>query len=478
MKYQPIRMHTICIITILLALTGCKRTVEDVAKWKNQENVEQLTRALSDAQPPIRLASVKALGILKDANTAGPVANLLSDADAQVAVSAARTLEEINSIQAQDALIEALAIERAAVRKTAADALGARKVKRATQPLITLLEDPSEEVVLSAAITLGVLAAPEAVAPLTAKLESRSSKVRLACVEGLAHMNEPSIAPKLANLLNDLSRKVQLAAIDALVQLGAPAMPHVVQCLRSEDPKASKNAMTVLEKANAVPTSGCDLVYYQLARISAQNHKRVDVSVVKDLAQPEAEAILINMLSHNKSILREYAYQALETIGEACTPGLIEAVKDQAGPSANAWFNERNCWCGAPSWKLDFWGAVTALSPTFKRSLNWENSLKSGSIEPLRMLSRNKKISREQIPLLIGQLSPQRSDSSINFFGLKAPDSAKNKVQQNEARRLATRALISAGELALFPLQAAHEHDTTNTLYSGILAKLEPQQDR
>ena len=52
-------MYAKCLATAALALmmmglTGCSRTVEDVAKWEASGNVEKLTEALADPKVEVR----------------------------------------------------------------------------------------------------------------------------------------------------------------------------------------------------------------------------------------------------------------------------------------------------------------------------------------------------------------------------------------------------------------------------------------
>ncbi|MFO0830837.1 MAG: HEAT repeat domain-containing protein [Phycisphaerales bacterium] len=124
------------------------------------ENVQIYMDNAGDADPGVRAAAVRALGLHGSADQAGLVARRLSDEDAAVRVEAARTLQRVHAPQVVPALIERLSADRegeAKVRYEAARALGQYREGRVVEALIGTLADDEFVVTGACAWSLRVL---------------------------------------------------------------------------------------------------------------------------------------------------------------------------------------------------------------------------------------------------------------------------------------------------------------------------------
>jgi HEAT repeat protein len=458
MKIITFITHTVLITVLMLGLTGCKRTQKNITKWKNEANTVKLTKALGDKDLHIRKAAATALGELETEQAVEPLATLLTDPYSSVRLSAIRALASIGNAPAQKHLIHAIKLDYDEGRACAIEALGSLKVSGAVDLLIEALDDETEKVAQAAAISLGQIASPKAVKPLSDKVQARSRELRLACMESLRKIGGAAAAEGLTPALDDMSKDIQQAAVKALVDIGQPSIPHAIGTLQSNSKIARKNAIAALQQLQAVPTKGSSFVWYRLAQVSTNPKKDIDPPTVEELANMGEIAIpaLIDAVSHADSDIREHAFMALETIGQPCTDQLVQAAESHAGAEGKKWFNNRSNWYGAPCWRIDLWGAATALNPKFKLPARWEKQLQAGNIEALRQLSSNKfNISREYIPLLIHQLDPSGQNPSVNFFGISSGKKFYDSSQAKEQKMLAGKHLVSTGNLAVLPLIAA-----------------------
>ncbi|HSR88164.1 MAG TPA: hypothetical protein VLL07_04370, partial [Pontiella sp.] len=152
--------------------------------------------------------------------------------------------------------------------------------------------------------------------------------------------------------------------------------------------------------------------------------------------------------------IRDYAVIALESIGEPCASTAATLALARAKPEAKAWFQQRSEWSGAPSWRIDLWGAVAALNPQFEQDQSLVTRLKNGGSAGAAIVTRKDfEATRPTIPLLINLL-----DDSACARGAEAK-------------------LTAAGTRAAFPLIAAIE-DKNAAIAEGAAAILASQKDQ
>ncbi|MCK4563666.1 MAG: HEAT repeat domain-containing protein [Verrucomicrobia bacterium] len=459
MKKKTIVIYHMLVIVCILGLVGlkgCERTIEDVAKWKSQGKIGKLVCALGEEDREIRFAAAKALGELKAEPAVEPLAALLAESDPQLAITAIESLVAIGNESAEKHLVTAIYLEHSKVCLSAINGLGTLKSIRALQPLIITLNSPDNEIATAAATSLGLIGDEESIKPLAAKMQSHSSSLRLACVKSFRNIGGQEATAELANALGDINNKIRQFSIDSLVAIGEPAETYALAALRNKNAQARLGAVAVLKDSATVPTAGNDLVWYLLAQAPGEN-KAIDAATVSQLADMGNDAVeaLLEAVAHDSSNLREHAFRALETIGEPCLLQAINAAEAHAGPAGKQWFNERTTWAGAPSWRIDLWGAATALNPYFKLNNHDATGLQSKE-SSLRTVATSKfQVSREYIPLLIDQIREAAKSENIELFKIDLFGADSQTIYEEGDWRISRKHLVTAGDLAVFPLIAA-----------------------
>jgi hypothetical protein len=120
-------------------------------------SVGPLIRALHHSSCRVRAAAADALGQFKDHHAVDPLIGALSDSDARVRSSAAWSLAQLHDETAVPALLIAVTDKEKHVRQAAATALGNIGDARAGPALTRALRDPEKHVRQAAAAGLGKL---------------------------------------------------------------------------------------------------------------------------------------------------------------------------------------------------------------------------------------------------------------------------------------------------------------------------------
>ncbi len=367
MNRKSVAFITMALIAVVIS--GCSRTVEDVAKWEANHNTKKLEEALTDPKFEVRQAAAESLGNLKTTEAVDDLAACLNDEEESVKVAAINALVNIGGPATVTPLIAALRQDNAETRTVAANALGNLKASAAVDPLAEMLSDTNETVQLAACKALGRIGNEAACTPLAEQLTipSNPASIRLACINALTETGRPVAFKALVNTLADEDKQIREAATTALAEVGQPAVPSVIDGLKSKNANVRQAAMAMLKQLDAVPTEGDSLVWYLLARSSLKNNPEYQAAVVKALANkgmPIAPA-LMDAASIDIPGIREPAALALERIGEPCLDAVMEKLRGSVNKNAKDWFNKRSQWVGAPAASLDLWGAISALDPTF-----------------------------------------------------------------------------------------------------------------
>lgn len=147
--------------------------------------LEPLTNALDDSNASVRRNAAWAIGELTNmrggerANAVPRLISLLNDSDEWVRMASVRALGEIRDERAVEKLINALSDAAWKVRELGAWALGEMKEERAVQTLCKmLLEDSYAEARVTAAEALGEIKSPQAVTSLNQALNDPETRVR------------------------------------------------------------------------------------------------------------------------------------------------------------------------------------------------------------------------------------------------------------------------------------------------------------
>lgn len=433
---------------LLIGLTGCSRTPDDIARWEAKGNVEKLIKAFDDPKAEIRIAAAQALGKLKAERAIDPLASLFDDPDTNVVYCATAALLSIGNDSAASHLMLALRLDQTDVRLLAVTGLGDLMQTNAVSELARALGDSNTEVVFAAVHSIGLIGDESGSPALSAQLTSSSEALRLACVAALGKTGGEAGAQGLITALAD-NAIVRGTAIDSLIAIGSPCIPAVLEALKNEDPSIRSGALTVLPELEAVPTSGPELIWYQLAEISIENETELDQELISTLSQAEGDDLiaLLAATGHPVEIIREHAFRAVEQMGEPVTPAAMAAAEVAANSHARKWYNGRTDWNGAPSWRIDLWAALTALNPDFKLDSANREYLKLKGADALRILSAaDFSATREYAPLLIDLLD----DSSC--------------------RSTAQKQLTESGDLSVLPLIAAIQ--ASNETIAGSAAEI------
>ena len=447
MKIMRFSIYCTLAVAGLLISIGCDRSP---TKHASQDNVEKLIGALVEGDRETRIAAIQALGDLKAETAVNALGALIRNPDQEVVLAAIEALVAIGGNPAEKYLITATNLDDRKACISAINGLGTHKSSLAIQPLIIAMDSPDTGVATAAAVALGLINDTRATKALFEKTRAPSRSLRLACVKSLASLG-PEAIKSLTNVLGDEDQDIRQAAITALVEAGEPARPCTLAALRNKKSSIRRGAVTVLEESHAVPTEGSNLIWYQLAQIPPEKNVLIGSETVDRLARQGSDAAeaLIEAVAHDAPSLREHAFFALETIGEPCILQAINAVEAHASPAGKEWFNQRNTWPGAPSWRIDLWSAATALNPHFKLVNHNATGIQPKAISLRAIASSDFQVSREYIPLLIEQICMEAGS------GTRPPlDSRVNIKPENEKLENAINHLVYAGEMAVFPLIA------------------------
>lgn len=456
-------MYSKCFTATLIALamiglTGCSRTVEDVAKWEADGKVDKLTEALADPKAEVREAALQSLGSLKAEAAIDDIAACYNDSEDSVVLASVAALAVMENKATITPLIAALKLNIPAARMTAIQALGNLKAPSAVKPLAELLEGATEEEQLAVIAALAAIGREAGSQPLVDLFTaSPSMKVRRACLDTLPKTGGSTAMKALVNALADNDQTIRAAAKAHLTDLGDSAIPSIEFGLRSHQREVRAASVALLRELNAIPAKGPAWVWFQLAVSTTDDHPEIDVKTVDTLVEMGLDAVtpLMEAAAHSDAEIRDYALVCLEAIGEPCYRNVVTLAQQWAKPDAKSWWHQgRSEWSGAPSWRIDLWAAVAAVSPQFEYDAKTAALLKAGGSEAEALITRpDFKAARPYIPLL------------INLLGDPSCAAA------------ASDKLAAAGFKATLPLIAALE-DESNAIAEGAAAIIGAHADQ
>ena len=431
---------------IVLGLAGCgETTTETIAKWKAAGNVPKIIAAFTSPHQDVRLAAIKAVADLKAETAVAPLAGLLNDEDQLVVHKSIDAIAAIGGDAAKAEMMELLNYKTSEGRLVATKFVGNAKMKEAVDELIKLLNDEFETVATAAAVALGKIGDPKAIPPMAGKLQERSVGLKMACVESIRQIGGDKAAGALAPAMGDFSEGIRAAVVEAMVSIGDASAPYALEGLRSDGEFTRPAAAAILKGLGQEPKSGDGLVWYTLAKIPQDKKLPVDPALVSELAAIDgAIDPLLEAAYHPTEKVNEYADQALFQIGEPAAAATAAAAEQHASREAKTWFAGRSTWAGAPSWRLDLWGGLTALNPHFSINPPKVKTLQNRDEEARTLLaSKNFKPTVEYTPLFILQTATQEDLGDVR----KNRNAAKNKP-------LAEKRLIKLGKATFHPLVA------------------------
>lgn len=455
------QMHTIVsttLLTALLSLTGCDTGPDDIEAWKKSGNTPKLILALNDSQQFIRIGAIDALEELKATDATPALVALFTDSDQVIAHKSIDAAIAIGAPSLEPSILPVLTFETAQAREAAAISLGNFKSKAAVKPLSEALDDKHKEVVIAAAEALGKIGNPQAISALAAKTGDSTFDIRMAAVGSIAQIGGPEATTALAAVMGDFSEKIRIAVVAALVQQGESAIPFALKALRSPNHLERESALLILNETENVPTFGSDLVWYRLASLTTGERPSIMPEKAIELGRIEQSAdALLEAVIFEDPVVRQYAILALEQADEAIANNVASLAEQNTTGDANTWFRNRTEWPGAPDWKIDLWGGLTALNPEFKlnpRTLQILEDRESGMRNMLA--SKQFKAKREIIPHLIAVFRSSDSEDKIELeFDQKCRNLTLIKLKQ-------------AGRSAMLPLMVSlNDDDLSIAAYSA-----------
>jgi HEAT repeat protein len=155
--------------------------------------VENATVGLSSQSAPERVASARALGLLRTHQAVEPLVARLDDGESEVRVAAARALGEIGGSAALQALREHAATTDPTLRAVVATALGSFRDPATVPTLINLLKDLDPEVRTAAAEALGRIGDTRAIEPLRELRGDPDPRTQHAVVGALRRTGKPAV---------------------------------------------------------------------------------------------------------------------------------------------------------------------------------------------------------------------------------------------------------------------------------------------
>ncbi|MDO8735397.1 MAG: HEAT repeat domain-containing protein [Elusimicrobiota bacterium] len=146
--------------------------VDNIGRFRNQNDISVLIDALSDTDPGVKIAAVDSLGLMRAQPATDKIISLLNDKDPQVRQSACVALGYIGDPKAQTGLIE--------------------RVKN----------DPDNSVKMQAILILGNMRASGAVDSLIPLLKYKNPDMRLMSAQALGKIGDVKAAPAIKDAMS------------------------------------------------------------------------------------------------------------------------------------------------------------------------------------------------------------------------------------------------------------------------------------
>lgn len=191
-----------------------------IAKWRDERNVDALTKALSDKDPEMRALAIEALGHLRVHQALDEILKALAHPiSSRMREAAARALAQLRAAPGMEPLIKALNDDVPSVRKAAREALTAYGPE-AYPVLRNQLNNYYHDTIRNGCIDLLKLAGSRAVDVLIEGLKNGASGIREESALLLGEIGDPRGREQLVEALTDARIHVRLAAAKALDRFG------------------------------------------------------------------------------------------------------------------------------------------------------------------------------------------------------------------------------------------------------------------
>jgi HEAT repeat protein len=274
---------------------------EGGATWAQ---AEQFVQGLQSSTPELRMASANVLGLLGVEDSARPLAQQLQrEEHVEVRARIARALGRVGEPSVSGVLVSCLEDERLKVRREAAESLGRLTTKKSLQGLLSVVEDDSEAMRRTAVSSLGQFGNEKPVDALVKRLGDESDLVRRAAVFSLIEI--------LSNVPPDKSHELRETIVD---QMAARSDPSIVDSLIEIIEEGSQ----LHQRRNAV---------WMLGRVAGGKKTKMD-----------AIEALRGCLGEGDDLIAQFAATGLAEIGgPSVETSLLEVIEtDEYGEDAVA----------------------------------------------------------------------------------------------------------------------------------------------
>ncbi len=275
-------------------LTVNRHAMADLVKL-GPPAVESLIQSLRSDKQLTRLSAAEALGAIGDPRAVDPLLAMLQGDDYAGRWAAAEALGRIRDPRAVDPLIESLRGAQVDLRSAIVTALNQIGDPRAVPTLVKFLKDENPDTRISAARVVGRLGGAEVAPSLIPSLNDPAPEVRISAAEALGRLGAAEALEPLIAMLADDQIGVRLAAAAALGKIGDPrAMPPLVDALQPHDAE----------------------------------QRMVVAGAIGLLRDPAGTQPLIALLRDEREPVQAAAVAALEQMGSAAAPDLINCLGD------------------------------------------------------------------------------------------------------------------------------------------------------
>ncbi|MFZ5806796.1 MAG: HEAT repeat domain-containing protein [Verrucomicrobiota bacterium] len=191
-------------------------------------NDSVLKNALKDKNTVVKVAAIKALGLLKDASAAERLISVAKDSDQNVRKAVIVALGDMKNEKAIPLLIQYLKDKDWFIRAEAANALGKVGNSAAADALFKLLEDSDQYVRRNARQALQNLTTKENKSVYVKALENPDASIKIMAALALAHTEDRAGVPILLSEFEKAGSDDQVEMIKAFIKLReAEAVPKI-----------------------------------------------------------------------------------------------------------------------------------------------------------------------------------------------------------------------------------------------------------
>jgi HEAT repeat protein len=229
----------------------------------------QLTAALADDVPEVRLRAAKALGEIGGRAAVLPLVGALSEPNRWSTIRIADILTDMGN-EVVGELIDAFPKLNDHAKLAALDILGRIHPIPAVPWLLSRLDDPGSDVRSRAAHALGEIGAVDAAPALRQSLADPSWSVRAMAAKALGRIRDVEAIPGLCAALRDREWWVRANAAEALRLAGPKGIEALEDMLLDDDAFAKHQACLMLEDAGVLDTRVAQLTDSGLLRFTGE----------------------------------------------------------------------------------------------------------------------------------------------------------------------------------------------------------------